>query len=122
MNRELRSEGGRAVTTSHTLLTGFWAADVEALEAAIGRFTADQPLTNDCRVSFFELAGDSQLHVNVTHQHPTKAVRGWAGPGITRDGFVHNRRFSGMLPSAIIRHIRTMVFAATDSQGGRVSS
>ena len=122
MKRELRSEGGKSVTTSHTHLTGSWATDVETVEAAIGRFTAVQPLTNECHVSFFEIAGDGQLHVNVTHQHATKAVRGWAGPGITRDGFVHNRRFSVMLPSAIIRHIRAMVFAATDSQGGRVSS
>jgi hypothetical protein len=75
---------------------------------------ADRPLTNDCRVVFFEIAGDGQLHVNVTHQHATRAVRGWAGPARLPDGFVHNRRFGDPPPRQIIRHIRNMVFALRD--------
>ena len=99
------------VTTEHKLLTGSWTADVEALEAAIGRFAADRPLTNDCRVVFFEIVRDDHLHVNVTHRHRTLAVRGWAGPASVAEGFVHNRTFGDTPPSRIVRHIRDMVFA-----------
>jgi hypothetical protein len=63
------------VTTKHMLLTGSWKTDVEALETAIGRFTADRPLTSDCQVVFFEIASDGHLHVNVTHKHQTMAVK-----------------------------------------------
>jgi len=111
-------EGARAVTTKHKLVTSRWTADVETLETAIGRFTADRPLTNDCHVVFFEIAGDGQLHVNVTHQHPTMAVRGWAGPARLPDGFVHNRRFGDTPTSQMVRHIRDMVFAVRDWSDG----
>jgi hypothetical protein len=100
-----------AIKTTHRFLTGSRAADVEVLEAAIGRFTADRPLTNACRVAFFEIASDDHLHVNVTHEHETTAVRGWAGPATVPDGFVHNRTFGDTPPSRIVRHIRDMVFA-----------
>ena len=110
MDRQLRI-GARAVTTTHKLLTSSWTSDVEMLETAIGRFTAERPLANDCQVVFFEIAGDDQLHVNVTHQHPTMAVRGWAGPARLPDGFVHNRRFGDTPPGRMIRQIRDMVFA-----------
>jgi hypothetical protein len=99
------------LSTSHKLLTESWTADVEALETAIGRFVADRPLTNGSRVVFFEIAGDRHLHVNVTHTHPTRAVRGWAGPGHMPDGFVHNRLFDDAPASEIVRHVRDMVFA-----------
>jgi len=104
-------EGASAVTTKHKLLTSAWTADVETLENAIGRFAADRPLANDCHVVFFEIAGDGQLHVNVTHEHATIGVRGWAGPARLPDGFVHNRRFGDTATSQMIRHIRNMVFA-----------
>jgi hypothetical protein len=100
-----------AITTTHKLLTGSWTADVETLETAIGRFKADDSPVNNCQVAFFEIAGDTHLHVNVRHKHATLAVRGWAGPGHLPDGFVHNRRFGDMQPSVMIRHIREMVFA-----------
>src|ERR1700694_3566416 len=118
LSRRSFKNGGRedagAVTTSHKLLTSSWTSDVQALETAIGRFTADRPLTNDCQVVFFEIAGDGQLHVNVTHQHQTRAVRGWAGPAKLPDGFVHNRRFGDTPPKQMIRHIRNVVFALRD--------
>ena len=101
-----------AVTTKHKLLTGSWTADVKTLETAIGRFTADRPLAHDCQVVLFEIAGDDELHVNVTHRHRTMAVPGWAGPGRLPEGFVHNRRFGDTPPDQMIRHIRDMVFAS----------
>jgi hypothetical protein len=103
--------GAKAVTTTHKLLTSSWTADVETVEAAIGRFTARRRLANDCQIVFFEIAGDGQLHVNVTHQDATMPVRGWAGPARLPGGFVHNRRFGDNSPSQIIRHIRDVVFA-----------
>jgi hypothetical protein len=100
------------ITTTHKLLTGSWTADVEAVETAIGRFTADRAVTNDCQVALFEIARDEHLHVNVTHKYPTKTVRGWAGPARLQGGFVHNRTFSETKPTKIIGHIRDMVFAS----------
>ena len=99
-------------TTRHKLLTNSWTADVETLETGVGRFTSERPLLNHCEVVFFEIAGDGDLHVNVTHRHETIPVRGWAGPGRLPDGFVHNRRFGDAPPSAILRHVRDMVYAA----------
>jgi hypothetical protein len=107
-----RRRAHRTVTTKHTLLTGCWKADVEALETTIRRFTADQPLTNNCHVVLFEIGRDGDLHVNVTHRYLTRPVRGWAGPGSLAEGFVHNRVFNDTPPSRIVRHIRDMVFAA----------
>jgi len=105
------SDGARALTTDHKLLTSAWTTDVAALEIAIGELTGRRSLTTDCHVVFFEIAGDDDLHVNVTHQHPTREVRGWAGPGRLPDGFVHNRRFGDAAPAQILRHIREIVFA-----------
>jgi hypothetical protein len=48
----------------------------------------------------------------VIHQHATKTVSGWAGPGHVPRGFVHNRRFGDTSQNDMIRHIRDMVFAA----------
>jgi hypothetical protein len=100
------------LTTTHTLITGAWTADVRAMETAVGRFTAKQPLTNACQVAFFEVARDGDLHVNVTHKYETAAVKGWAGPARLPQGFVHNRTFGDTPPSRIVRHIREMIFAA----------
>ena len=100
------------ISARHQLLGDSWTADVEHLELAIGRFEPDLNMTNSCEVVLFEIAGDAHLHCNVTHRHPTKTIRGWAGPGQMADGFVHNRRFGDTSPNAMIRHIRDMVFAA----------
>lgn len=108
-------EGTGVVTTRHTLHTNSWTANVATLETAIARLTVDRPLANDCQVVFFEIPGDSQLHVNVTHQHPALAVDGWAGPASVPDGFVHNRRFGGdTTPNRMMRYIRDMIFAPTN--------
>jgi hypothetical protein len=106
-----RGGGPEAITAKHNLLTDSWTSDVEALEAAIGRFQADRPITNDCQVVFFEIVRDRHLHVNVTHRHQTIEVRGWAGPAKLPSGFVHNRMFGDTPPSQMIRHIRDMIFA-----------
>lgn len=100
------------MTTTHKLLTGSWTAAVAALETAVDGFNDERPLTNDCRVAFFEIARDEQLHVNVTHKYPTRTVRGWAGPAALPDGFVHNRRFSDAPRAQIAREIRAMMYAA----------
>jgi hypothetical protein len=100
------------ITTTRSLLTRSWTADVDALETAIGRLASRRPLTNDCRVALFEVTGDDNLHVNVTHRHETRAPRGWAGPAVLPQGFVHNRTFADMPPNQIVRHIREMVFSA----------
>ena len=110
-SRNVPIESLLSVTTTNKLMTTAWTADVEIVEAAIDRFTAEQPLTNECRVSFFELLHDNHLHVNVTHRHQTVEVRGWAGPANLPEGFVHNRRFGHMQPNHMFRHIRDMVFA-----------
>jgi hypothetical protein len=100
------------VTTTRNLLTASWKEGVQALESALARFTLDRPLPNDCEVAFFEILGDDgHLHVNVTHKHETTAPRGWAGPGLLPEGFVHNRRFGNARRSEVTRHIRDMVFA-----------
>jgi hypothetical protein len=100
-----------AITTGHRLLTGFWTADVRVAEAAIRHFGSDD-LSTDCHISFFELAGDGRLHVNVTHRYARRAPGGWAGPGSPPDGLVHQRTFSGTQARQITRHVRNMVFAA----------
>jgi hypothetical protein len=105
-------EGAGVVRARHTLRTNSWTADVATLESAIARLTADRPLADDCQVVFFEIAGDNQLHVNVTHRRAAIAVDGWAGPARVPDGFVHNRRFAGdTTTNRMMRHIRDMVFA-----------
>jgi hypothetical protein len=112
MTRQLRKPA-RTVSTGHSLLTSSWTMDVEAMEAAIGRFAAERQLARDCRVILFEVAGDDTLHVNVIHppEHPPVAVRGWSGPGLLPDGCVYNRRFGDVTQAQIVRHIREMVFA-----------
>lgn len=105
-----RVSAARATTTNNTVQSGYWSCDVTALESALGELISKRPGTNECRVSFFEVAGDSDLHVNVTHRHETVGVKGWSGPAIMPDGFVHNRRFQDR--QSILSHIRAMVFAA----------
>jgi hypothetical protein len=100
------------ITTQHKLRTDEWMADVRAIETAIGAFPPRRAPVNDCSVVLFEVAHDGDLHVNVTHGHETKPVKGWAGPGSVPDGFVSNRTFGDMSPSRIVGHIRDMVFAA----------
>ena len=99
------------ITTTRNLLTRSWT-DIDALEIAIRRVTSRRPLTNECRVALFEVLGDRDLHVNVTHRHQTQTPRGWAGPAVLPRGFVHNRTFGAMPPNQIVRHVREMVFSA----------
>jgi hypothetical protein len=98
-------------TVRHKLLTDSWTTAVEILETAVEKFTSERPLLNPCRVVFFEIAGDGQLHVNVTHQQETIAVKGWAGPGRLPDGFVHNQRFDDAPTREILRQVREVVYA-----------
>ena len=100
-----------ALTTSHVLLTDAWTADVTALQAALGRIEKSAGLSNDCRVNFFEVAGDAQLHVEVTHRSTTGNVNGSSGAGSTSDRVVHNRAFSRAPRYQVLRGIREMVFA-----------
>ena len=106
-----RRGGATAISARHQLLSDSWMADVENLEIAIGRFKPDRSGANNCEVVFFEIAGDGQLHCNVTHRHATKTVTGWAGPGHVPGGFVHNRRFGDTSQADMISHIRDMVLA-----------
>jgi|SRR5579862_1916587 len=101
----------RTISTRHKLLTDEWTAGVEMVEAAIRHMGIEHPVTNECRVVLFEVAHDSSLHVNVTHNDKTKSVSGWAGPARVSDGFVNNRTFSSMRPDRIASHIHDMVFA-----------
>jgi hypothetical protein len=101
------------ITTEQRLLTSAWMKPAKSIVAAIDDFTAHRTLQTDCRVVLFELPGDCELHVNVTHDHRTATARGWSGPGVTPDGFVHNRRFATTQRRGIVQHIREMVFAAT---------
>ena len=94
----------------HTLLTDAWAADVQMLERGIGEFGV--PPAHEYHVSLFELAGDAELHVNVIHKEQTRQVNGWSGPGVSANGFIHNRRFETTPTAEILRSIRQMVFAA----------
>ena len=99
----------RHVNSHHALLTDAWTADVHALEKGIGDFAV--PPVYQYHVSLFEMAGDADLHVNVTHREGTREVKGWSGPGVSANGFVHNRRFHSTPTAEILRSIRQMVFA-----------
>jgi len=104
-------QGVHSITTTRKLLTSTWTADVEIVEKAIGRFTVDRPLTNECQVTLFEVVHDGHLHVSVTHRYPTVEVRGWARPADLPEGFSRNRRFGATQPTRMVRHIHDMVFA-----------
>jgi hypothetical protein len=97
------------VHSHHALLTEAWAADVQTLEAGIAVFAT--PPVPEYHVSLFELAGDPQLHVNVTHKNATKRIVGWLGPGVSADGFIYSRRFVSAPTTSILHSIRQMVFA-----------
>ena len=97
-----------SITTTRKLITNDWTTDVAEAEMAIARFHPD----SDCRVAFFEIAGDRRLHVNVIHENRTETAPGWAGPGSLPDGFVHNRMFGPAQAHWMVHHIQNMVFAA----------
>jgi hypothetical protein len=111
MTDNVRLATAPVISANHTVLTAAWTADVKALETALGRI-ADARVSGDCRVTFFEVAGDQHLHVNVTRRSAGKGVNGWAGPGATCDGAVYNRTFSRMPRYQVLRHIKDMIFAA----------
>jgi hypothetical protein len=99
------------LSSTRRLLGVSWTACVDTIETAMWRFKALHPLASDCKVAFFEVAADETLHVNVTHRQLTKPISGWAGPGQTSEGFVHNRTFAAPSSTKIVRHVRDMVFA-----------
>ena len=106
----VRKASARHSNSHHTLLTDAWTADVNTLEKGISEFIVPPAL--EYHVSLFELRSDSMLHVNVTHRQETKPAKGWSGPGVSANGFIHNRRFdSTPTAAAILRSIREMVFA-----------
>jgi hypothetical protein len=105
----VRTPTGHHVHSHHALLTEAWATDVQLLERGIGVFAT--PPVPDYHVSLFEIAGDPQLHVNVTHKEQTKRVAGWLGPGVSADGFIYSRRFESTPAWSILRSIHQMVFA-----------
>jgi hypothetical protein len=104
-----------AIVANHALLTGVWTLDVKALEEAIGRLKTDAQAKSACRVTFFEVAGDQQLHVNITHRSATASVDGWAGPAKTSEGVVYNRTFGRMPRYQLLRQLKHMIFAAVPS-------
>src|SRR3954451_10027199 len=103
----MNGPSSRHLNSHHSLLTEKWTQDVKALEKGIGEFAV--PPARSYHVSLFELSSDSQLHVNVTHKEETRHVKGWSGPGVSTNGFVHNRRFEDMPTEEILRSIRQMV-------------
>ena len=70
-------------------------------------------MSSGCRVTFFEVEGDQDLHVNVTRRSARGGVHGWAGPGTTSGGSVYNRTFSRMPRYQVLRQIKDVVFAAS---------
>ena len=105
-----RAPARRAAMANNTMAGGRWSAEVERIERELERMTAAHHVPYDCRISFFEVAGDSDLHVNVTQQARTTPVKGWAGPGDTDGGFVYNRRFRD--EREVLKRIREVIFAA----------
>lgn len=103
-----------AITANHTLLTAAWTTEVKSLETALGRIT-DARVSSDCQVTFFEVAGDKDLHVNVRRRYATTGVDGWAGPGSTPNGIVYNRTFGRMPRYQVLRQIKAVIFAAPSS-------
>ena len=100
----------RAKITNNTFAGSRWNDEVEYLELAIAETTRARRVTNECRISFFELAGDPELHVNVTQQSRTVPVLGWSGPAAVQGGFVHNRRFRD--ERGVLDRIQDVIFAA----------
>jgi hypothetical protein len=112
LHRVKSIDASPAITTNQALLTTAWTADVKMLEAALSRCNVEGRLNGACRVVFFEVAGDAQLHVNVIHRHPALTMSEWTGPGRTPDGLIYNRTFSRAPRYQILRRIRDMVFAS----------
>jgi len=112
-NRRLtkRVDSARTLTTAHALLTTAWTADVNVLEAALRRSSLDKRLNGSCHVTFFEVAGDSQLHVNVVHLHSTHDGSASLPASTPPDGVVGGRAFDRAPRYQILRQIRDMVLA-----------
>jgi hypothetical protein len=100
----------RATMTNNTFAGSRWNAEVQELELAIAQITRSRPVTNECRISFFEMTGDPDLHVNVTQESRTGPVIGWSGPAAVEGGFVHNRRFRD--ERGVLGRIQDVIFAA----------
>jgi len=108
MTRQVKTQ---YANVHRALLTDAWTAHVHTLEDGIRGFGPPPGAATDYQVSMFEMAGDSHLHVNVTLGHETKRIKGWAGPGVTAAGFIHNRTFASESIDRILYEIRRMVFA-----------
>ena len=106
----VRRASATHTNSHHTLLTDAWTCDVQILQRGIDAF--DVPASRPYHVAFFEIDGDSQLHVNVTHPQEMRGPKGWLGPGVTSAGFTHSRRFAPTPAARILRSIRQMVAAA----------
>ena len=110
-NQTASAPTGRFSLTRN-LIGGSWTKCVDAIGTALWHFEARHSLATDCTMAFFNTVDDEALHVNVTHPHRTKRIRGWTGPGETAGGFVYNRTFEAAPTPQILRHVRDMVFAA----------
>lgn len=111
-NPQLRNPAAttRALTTTHALLTNVWTDDVKVLEGALRRSGGNGGLSGSCHVTFFEVAGDSQLHVKVMHMYPARELSGSAATVTPPDGFVYGRSFDRAPRYQLLRQIRNMVF------------
>lgn len=105
------------VRIDERLLTDAWQDDAAAVSATVRAVTRRRAVRNGCRIVFFELAGDADLHVNVIHPRPIATPAGWSGPGVTAGGFVHNRRFRFSESRRMARLIEEMVYALPQGHG-----
>src|ERR1043166_3156188 len=108
--RERSQHTVRAITTTQALLTGAWKEDVRVMQAALGRITTVGTSVN-CHVTFFEVAGDGNLHVSVAHRSTGNGANGSSGSPIIPDGAVYARSFVREPRYQVLRQIRHMVFA-----------
>jgi len=99
------------LTINHTPVHGMWTAEVTRLQASLTHLAGRRVPVNACVVSFFEVPGDRDLHVNVIHERQPAAVKGWSGPAAVRDGFVLNRRFHSRV--GILGHVEEVIFASS---------
>ena len=59
------------LSSTRKLLTNAWTKRVDTAEIEIRRFKLKRPLTNDCKVVFFEIADDASLrqcHASISDQ------------------------------------------------------
>ena len=96
------------LTINHTPVHGMWTGEVTRLQASLAHLAGKRMPVSRCEVSFFEVPGDRDLHVNVIHEREPVAVKGWSGPAAVQNGFVLNRRFHSR--AGILGHVEEVVF------------